>query len=134
MKNDILAERTRAMMLNYESIFNERGGVTPSDPLKFHLYHLALYWARLVGFCEQFPSNPETVIDGDLGACVAVGSEFTNQLIVPDLPVYHLWQEYWKRTQTVLHDRPVTLENVKAASQSFHHCLAELKYDPPWRR
>jgi len=125
-----LAERTRAMIPRYEQVFAERGGVTPSDPLKFHLHHLARYWSRLVGFCRQVPSKPETAIDTDLGACVAVGSEFTGKLIGPNMPVHRLWQEYWKRAQAVLHDRPVTLEDVEAASRSFDDCLSELKYDP----
>ncbi len=53
MNGDMLAERARAMIPRYEKNFAERGGITPSDPLEFHLYHLARYWSRLVGFCRQ---------------------------------------------------------------------------------
>jgi len=35
MRKDLLAERTRAMIPGYELMFNERGGVLPSDPLEF---------------------------------------------------------------------------------------------------
>ena len=103
MNGHLLAERTRAMIPGYEQMLKERGGITPSDPLEFHLYHLARYWSRLVGFCRQVPDKPETVIDTDLGACVAVGSDFAHNLINPDLPIFRCWQDYWSRTQAVLH-------------------------------
>ena len=118
------------MIPGYEKMLAERGGITPSDPLEFHLYHLARYWSRLVGFCRQDPSKPEGWIDGDLGACVEVGSEFAHKLIGPDSPIYGRWQEYWAQTQAVLHKRPVTIEAVEAASQIFDACLVGLKYDP----
>ena len=118
------------MIPGYEQMFRERGEITPADPLEFHLYHLARYWSRLVGFCRQVPDKPETAIDTDLGACVAVGSEFANKLIQPSLPIYARWQDYWQRTQSVLRDRPVALEQVEGASRTFDDCLSELKYDP----
>ncbi len=130
MNGHLLAERTRAMIPGYEQQFKERGRITPSDPLQFHLYHLARYWSRLVGFCRQVPDKPETFIDTDLGACVAVGSEFARNLINPGLPVVGRWQDYFSQTQAVLHDRPVTLEDVEAASRAFEDCLAILKYNP----
>lgn len=117
------------MIPRYEKLFVESGGVTPTDPLKFHLYHLARYWSRLVGFCRQAPSKPEGWIDGDLGACVLVGSEFTNKLIGPDSPLHASWRNYWAQTQAVLHQRPVIIDAVEAASQALDACLADLKYD-----
>ena len=78
----------------------------------------------------KVPNNPETCIDTELGACVAVGSQFVHALIEPKLPVYERWQDYWRRTQAILHDRPVTLGEVEAASRAFNDCLSELKYDP----
>ena len=128
--NQLLAERVSDMRPRYEKMFAERGGVTPSDPLKFHLYHLTLYWYRLIGFCQQTPDKPEGWIDGDLGACVLVGSEFVHKMIDANSPIYRQWQECWKRTQGVLHERPVTLQDVERASQAFDACLAALKYDP----
>jgi hypothetical protein len=125
-----LSERVNALMPKYKEMFAERGGVTPSDPLEFHLNHLARYWSRLVGFCRQNPSRPEGFIESDLGSCIAVGSEFANELIGPTSPIHGRWQEYWKRTQAILHDRPVTIEDVEVASRIFDDCLAELKYDP----
>ena len=118
------------MIPRYEKLFAERGGITPTDPLKFHLYHLARYWSRLVGFCRQAPSKPAGFIDGDLGACVQVGSEFADRLIGSDSPIYASWQNYWTQTQAVLHQRPVTIDSVEAASKAFDVCVAELKYDP----
>jgi hypothetical protein len=118
------------MIPRYEEIFATRGGVTPTDPLKFHLYHLARYWSRLVGFCRQEPSRPAGFIDGDLGVCVLVGSEFAHRLIGVDSPTYTHWQDYWAQTQAVLHRRPVTIEAVEAALQAFNTCLVDLRYDP----
>jgi hypothetical protein len=125
-----LAERIGAIIPGYEKLLAERGNITPSDPLEFHLYHLARYWSRLVGFCRQYPLKPEVCIDGDLGACVAVASEFAHKLIEPSSTIHRLWQDYWTHTQAILHDRPVTIEDVEAASRKFDECLAELRYDP----
>jgi hypothetical protein len=117
------------MVPRYEELFAGRGKVTPTDPLEFHLHHLARYWSRLIGFCRQ-TLKPESCIDGDLGACVQVGSEFAHKLITPDSPIYKLWQDYWVQTQSVLHKRPVTIDAVEAASRAFDACVAELKYNP----
>jgi hypothetical protein len=130
IESEKVKKRASAMIPGYEKMFAERGGITPSDPLEFHLYHLARYWSRLVGFCRQDPSKSEVWIDGDLGACVEVGSEFAHRLIEPTHPIYKQWQEYWIHTQAMLHERPVTIEAVEAASRSFNVCVAELKYDP----
>ncbi len=130
MSAQLLAQRVSAMIPGYEEMFAKRGGVTPTDPLKFHLYHLFLYWSRLVGFCRQVPAKPEAAIDTDLGACVQVGSEFAHRLVDSRSPISALWQDYWKRTQAVLHDRPVTLHDVEEAAKAFNACLAKLDYDP----
>jgi hypothetical protein len=134
MSTKLLAERVNAMVPGYEEMFAARGGVTPTDPLEFHLHHLARYWSRLVGFCRQIPSNPASCIDTDLGACVQVGSEFANKLIGPDSQIYALWQDYRAQTQDVLHRRPVTIEAVEAASQAYNACLNSLGYDPWGKR
>ena len=130
MSAQLLAERVRVMIPDYERMFAKRGGVTPTDPLAFHLYHLARYWSRLVGFCRQVPLEPEKFIDTDLGACVQVGSEFAHQLIGPDSLIWRRWQDYWTQTQAVLHQRPVTIEAVEAASRAFDACLVDLRYNP----
>jgi hypothetical protein len=121
-----LSERVSEMTPRYEKLFAEHGG----DALTFHLYHLARYWSRLLGFCRQDPSKPAAYIDGDLGACVQVGSEFTHKLIKADSPIYGRWQDYWTQTQAVLHQRPVSIDAVEAAHRAFEACLTELKYDP----
>jgi hypothetical protein len=130
MSADLLAERVNAMIPGYEEMLALRGGITPSDPLTFHLYHLARYWSRLIGFCRQEPSKPAAFIDTDLGACVQVASEFAHKLIGPDSPIYERWHDYWEQTQAVLHKRPVSLDAVEAASRTFNACLDELKYKP----
>jgi hypothetical protein len=130
MSAQLLAERVSAMIPGYEEMFAERGRITPSDPLQFHLYHLARYWSRLVGFCRQDPSKPSAFIETDLGACVQVGSEFAHKLIGPDSPIFRLWQDYWRQAQAVLYERPVTIEAVESAARAFDACLSELKYDP----
>ena len=130
MNGHMLAERVSATIPRYEKMFAERGDVTPSDPLEFHLFHLARYWSRLVGFSRQTPSKPEGWIDGDMGACIEVGSEFAHRLIGPSSPIRDQWQEYWRRKQAILHERPVTLVDVELASQSFDRCLVALNYDP----
>jgi hypothetical protein len=124
------AEKVTNMIPGYEEMFAGRGGVTPADPLEFHLYHLARYWSRLVGFCRQDPSKPAAFLDTDLGACVQVGSEFAHRLIGADSPIYGRWQDYWARTQTMLHQRPVTIQAVESASLAFDACVADLRYDP----
>jgi len=126
MSTKLLADRVSAMIPGYEQMFAERGGITPSDPLEFHLYHLARYWSRLVGFCQQDPAKPASFINGDLGACVQVGSEFAHQLTGPNSPIYDQWQAYWMQTKAVLYYRPVTIEAVEAASKFFDECLAAL--------
>lgn len=117
------------MIPDYERMFEERGGVVPADPLRFHLYHIALYWRRLIAACKEYP-KPEGWIYGDLGACIQVGSMFAHKLIGPGSPIYDLWQQYWAQTQAVLHDQHVTMEAIDAASHAFDSCLKELGYDP----
>ena len=124
-----LAERAGAMIPGYEAMFARRGDITPSDPLQFHLFHLARYWSRSIAFSRKI-SQPERCIEGDLGACIQVGSEFAHKLIDSNSPIYARWQDYWAQAQAVLHRRPVTMAAVEAASQSFNDCIAELKYDP----
>jgi hypothetical protein len=126
MNNRSLSERACDLIPRYEELLAKHDG----DPLTFHLYHLALYWSRLIGFCKQYQSNPAVCIDGDLGACVKVGSEFIHKLIKADSPIYERWQEYWAQTQNVLNHRPVGIDAVEAAHKTFEKCLAELKYDP----
>jgi hypothetical protein len=81
MSAQLLTETARDIIPRYEELFAGRGGVTPSDPLEFHLYHLARYWSRLVAFCRQAPSRPESRIDSELGACVLISSKFAHELI-----------------------------------------------------
>lgn len=130
MNNPTRSERIAALTASYQKMFEQRGGIIPSEPLEFHLFHLARYWSRLLGFCRHTPSGCASFIDGNFGVCVQIGSEFTNQEIAPDSPVYSEWQKYWTQVQALLHDRAPTIEAVEATSQAFDACLAKLKYDP----
>jgi len=123
-------DRVAKVIRQYEVEFKDRGDVTPSDPLKFHLFHLARYWSRLVGFCQHVKDVPSSFVEGDLGACVKVGSDYANNLIDSSSPIFDLWQDYWKKTQAVLFEKPVSVEQVEEASSAFDACLTELKYDP----
>ena len=124
-----LEKRAAAMEEKYRSQFAERGGVTPSDPLKFHLYHLVLYWSRLVGFCRQLPDEPAGWIDGDLGACVLVGTKYVDQLIKSSDGEYLAWSNYSMLAARVLHQRPVNLEQVEEASKSLDEFLLQKNFD-----
>jgi hypothetical protein len=126
MSARLLSERVSDMIPRYEKLLVEHGG----DPLTFHLYHLARYWSRLLGFCRQDPLKPAAYIDGDLGACVQVGSEFAQKIISTDSLIYGRWHDYWTQTQAVLHQRPVSIDAVESAHRAFEACLIELKYDP----
>ena len=126
----MLAERTALMIPKYKQLFAGRGGITPSDPIQFHFYHLARYWSRLVGFWRQDIQNLERFIDTDLGACVQVGSDFANELIDVNSLIYDRWKDYWNRLQSILHERPVSMVGIESASKSFDECAAALKYDP----
>ena len=130
MSAQILAERVAKLTPSYEDNFSKRGGVTPTDPLKFHLYHLALFWSRLIGFCRQKPLNTAGWIDSDLGACVQIGSEFAHKVIGTESPIHGRWLDYWAQAHAVLHQRPVTIAAVESASQAFHERPADLRHDP----
>src|SRR5436190_1184935 len=125
-----LAEKVRELTPGYAKMFAEGGGVSPADPLEFHLYHLARYWSRLVGFCRQTPSNCDHWIETGLGAYVQIGSDFADKLVNITSPVHANWKAYWSQMQAVLYQRPVTLAQIEATSQAFEACLRDFSYDP----
>lgn len=131
-----LEERVEKMTPSYLEMFAERGGVTPTEPLEFHLFHLARYWSRLIGFCRQTPDTPEGWINGDLGACVALGTRLAGQLIDSGSPIRNEWDEYFRQSNSILYQRPVSLDGVELACVLFDQCLSALQYDPwankPW--
>ena len=104
------------MEASYQKQFLERDSVTPTDPLEYHLYHLTLYWSRLLGFCQNFPEEPVAWIEGDLGACVMVGTKAAELLIGDETEVLSAWKKYEDLTRQILYKRPVCLEQVE-------HCL-----------
>lgn len=132
MGREILAERIRLLIPRYEEMFSERGEYEfiPDDPMTFHLYHLARYWSRLVGFCRLEPDSSESFVNGDGGACVKVGTDFADGALSPDSPIKDLWQDYLGKTQALLLEEPASAGDVEAASQAFDRCLTELGYDP----
>jgi hypothetical protein len=125
-----LSERAVEMVPIYEKLFAERGRFMPADPLEYHLYHLVRYWSRLIGFCRQSSSDPRVLVEGDLGACIKVGSDFAHRLINSGSPIYEHWQKYWMQTKTVLNDRPVLMDQIESAVQALNECCSALKYDP----
>lgn len=125
----MLEERVIEMNTGYRAQFAERGGVTPTDPLEYHLYHLTLYWSRLIGFCRQDPANPDNWIEGDLGACVQVATDFASELIKKDHSAYESWMRYHKQVFRILYERPVSLGEVEGASNSYDHFLRDFGYD-----
>jgi hypothetical protein len=128
-----MSNRLDNLRQNYAKNFAVRGTITPSDPLEFHLYHLARFWSRLLGFCRHSSPSIQSCIDGDLGICVKVGSEFTDQLIDPESPIYQTWREYIRRTNSALDGNLPTLDDLETAHHLFTECLAGLNYDP-WER
>ena len=115
---------------DYLQHFAERGGITPTDPLEFHFYHLARYWSRLTGFCRQASDTPEGWIESDLGACVEVGTKFANESIDANSPNFKEWKSYMEKVNGILHSRPVSLQDVENASLSFENFLSAINYDP----
>jgi hypothetical protein len=128
-----MSDRLEIVRQNYAKHFAERGTFPSPDPLEFHLYHLACYWSRLLGFCRLPSTGIQAYIDGSLGACVKVGSEFADQLIGPESPIYEIWREYFRRTNSALNGSMPTLDDLETAHQLFTECLAGLNYDP-WKR
>jgi len=129
-QNMNLKQRTEQMIPGYRRMFEERGDVTPIDPLEFHLYHLALYWSRLVGFCRMTQSSPEGWIDGDMGACIEVGTRFANDVVDSQPRIRDRWNDYRMKVDEILYQRPVTLHDVEEASTLFDQCLASIEYNP----
>ena len=118
----------------YQEIFAEREEFGPTDPLEFHLYHLACYWGRLVGFCAHAPESFVQSIESDLGAYIQVASNHAARLITEDSPAEDIWQEYLTRTRAMLYERPVKFGAVQAASKQFDRVLVALNYDPRAKR
>ena len=58
-----------------------------------------------------------------------VGSDFADKLIDPNSPIYVQWREYRRREQSILHEHPVSIADIEAASKAFDECLAVLYYD-----
>ncbi len=128
------AEREAELVSAYNKSFAERGenaDILPDDPLEFHLYHLARYWGRLTGFCNNFNREyPEGYVEGDLGFCVKFGSECVDDIIAPSSPIYGKWREYCKHTQAIFDEKSVTTDQINLASGLFNECLSILSYDP----
>lgn len=114
---------------SYRQMFAERGGTTSSDSLEFHLYHLARYWSRLVGFCRLKPGPPEFWADGSMGIAIRIANRFTDPLVDSASPLIASWNSYKQLAEKVLH-RHVLLDDVEAASDAFDRFLAETGYSP----
>lgn len=118
------------LAISYETMFAERGEFTPSDPLEFHLYHLARYWSRLVGFCRIMPGSPEIFADGAMGITIRVANRFMDPLVGAFPALVASWNSYNQLSERVLQRRVVLLNDVEAASEAFDRLLATASYDP----
>ncbi len=118
------------MLHSYESMFASRGEVTPTDPLEFHLFHLARYWSRLVGFARNVGDGCNSLIEGDLGTAVRMGTDHTGRVIRETDVIGDLWTDYVERVETMLTLRPVSIETIERASEGFDKCLEAIGYDP----
>lgn len=125
-----LEERVAKITSDYAVMFAERGDATPVDPLEFHLFHLARYWSRLVGFCRQTPDGVGACLNGDLGACIQVGTKHVGQLIAAESKIAEEWETYTKQVHDLFHEQRPSLESVEEASATFDRCLAGIKYNP----
>ena len=123
-------ERVEKLAADYEKMFSERGDVTPMNPLEFHLYHLARYWSRLTGFARMTPDNLSAMIEGDLGACIKVGTGFADQVVKQDSPIFVPWATYLEGATGILDGRSVSLEDIEHTSLAFDRCLSAADYDP----
>jgi hypothetical protein len=117
------------MLHSYESMFASRGEVTPTDPLEFHLFHLARYWSRLVGFARHVGDGCNSLIEGDLGTAVRMGTEQAGR-VIRETDAGDLWHDYVERVETMLTIRPVSLESIERASKGFDKCLEAIGFDP----
>ncbi|RYD24447.1 MAG: hypothetical protein EOP88_00125 [Verrucomicrobiaceae bacterium] len=116
---------------SYEQIFEERGGVTPSDPLEFHLYHLAEYWGRLVGFSRVWPDSPGAFVKGGPGDGIRVANRFAAGVIEDSPAISEAWQTYVRLADVVLNEPTVSVIDVEAASEALDRCRAILKAAGP---
>lgn len=70
-----LAERKAALRPQYEEARRERGPLPPVESLESDLYHLAIYWSRLTGFCRRAPGAVQGWVFGNMGTCIALAME-----------------------------------------------------------
>ncbi|RYD42225.1 MAG: hypothetical protein EOP85_11510 [Verrucomicrobiaceae bacterium] len=111
-------------------MFDRRGEVTPSDPLEFHLYHLARYWSRIVGFIRQYPGDPERWMDGNGGQAIRIANGFTESAINPASKVLNEWQIYKVASDATFHKRPLSGDDIEKASAAFERFLVAAGYNP----
>jgi hypothetical protein len=111
-------------------MFASRGEVTPADPLEFHLFHLARYWSRLGGFAGHVSDGCNSLIEGDLGIAVRMGTEQADRVIRDMDLIGDLWTDYVEQVETMMTLRPVSTETMERASAGFDRCLEAIGYDP----
>ena len=126
----MLTERAKTIVPKYEENFSDRGGVTPTEPIEYHLYHLACYWSRILGFIRRTPGNSESLIEGNFGACIEVGNHFLAKSITPSSDMYRQWVTYSEMASVILYKRPVHDEDIELTFERFNECLAAVDYDP----
>ncbi len=126
--NHLNASRLSELRSQYEQNFRVRHDAALVEPLECHLYHLALYWSRLMGFCDLDRSDASGWVNSDLGACVAVGTEIVSEIIDAQAPCFEAWESYRTLTDAMLFNKTRSIEDVKAASKAFGHFLDLMGY------
>ena len=127
-RDRLSASRLSEIRSQYEQNFSVRDDAALVEPLEYHLYHLALYWSRSIGFCDLDRLDASGWVNSDLGACVAVGTEIVSEIIDAQPPCFEAWESYRTLTDAMLRNETRSIENVKAASKAFAHFLDLMGY------
>jgi hypothetical protein len=122
------SDRLSRVRSQYDQNFRTRSDTSPTEPLEYHLYHLALYWSRLMGFCGSHPSDAAHWVDSDLGACVAVGTDVVSGTLGSLHPHRAGWSSYLALIHVVLNQSQVSFKEVEAASNAFSRFLELLGF------
>ena len=130
MKTQTQTQKEREMLDSYESMFASRGEVTPTDPLEFHLFHLARYWSRIVGFAKVVGDGCDSLVEGDSGSLVRMATDQAGRVLREADLIPNLWTEYVDQLETMLTLRPVSVKVIERASDEFDKCLEAIGYDP----
>ena len=97
---------------------------------EFHLFHLARYWSRIVGFAEVVGDGCDSLVEGDSGSLVRMATDQAGRVLREADLIPNLWTEYVDQLETMLTLRPVSVKVIERASDEFDKCLEAIGYDP----